>query len=106
HDREYIDICNEWIQFLGSSRLVYRYGDRDGVPVGASMYLGNSPRLSVTILQCEIAIDKFQPFDSAFYFYNSAIMIEMQHSVHLSDVDEERVRAKLLPAHCVPAAGN
>ena len=33
-------------------------------------------------------------------------MIEMQHSVHLSDVDEERVRAKLLPAHCVPAAGN
>ena len=106
HQHKRLDVVDERFHFKTASVRVGRDGAGNCEPVGARLFLGNSPRLSVTILQCEIAIDEIRPLDAGLDFENSAISIEMQNSVHLADVDEHRVCAKLLPAHCVPAAGN
>ena len=77
-----------------------------GESIGASLFLCDSPRLAITVLQCKIAVNQFWPFDASFDLNHSALSIKMKYPAQASDVDQQRVSAKLLAAHGVPSPRN
>jgi len=58
-----------------------------GQAVRAGLFLGYSPRLAVGILQFEIAVNQFWPLNPRFHLQDSALTIQMEHSIQFSDID-------------------
>ena len=77
-----------------------------GQPVRAGLFLGYSPRLAVGILKFEITVNQFWPLNPRFHLQDSALTIQMEHSIQPSDIDQQGIGAKLLPSHRVPPTCN
>jgi hypothetical protein len=70
------------------------------------LFLGNSPRVAIPILQGEVTLNQFWPLNPRFNLNHSTLAIQIEHSAQLPDVDQQGVDTKLLPAHCMPPARN
>src|SRR6266436_2848601 len=74
--------------------------------VSTVLFLGDSPSLAIPILQGEIPINQFWPLDPRFNFHKPIPAIQIEHSTHLSDINQQGIRATLLPSHGVPPTRN
>src|ERR1700759_3640211 len=77
-------------------------GQRD--PVGAGLFLGDSPGPRLAALQGGIPIDEFWPLDASLDFKNPAIPVQAQNPIELPNVNEAGIGAKLLASHGVSSA--
>jgi len=77
-----------------------------GQSISAGLFLGDSPRLLIRILQCKVSVNQFWPLNPSFNFHNSMLVIQMEHLAQLSDIDQHCIGTQLLPSHRVPPTRN
>ncbi len=102
HENEGIDVTDEWLHRQPTPMRVRSDSSSDRQPVRAGLFLGYSPRLTGPVLQSEIAFHQLWPLDPSFHLQNSALTIQMEHPIELSDIDQKSIGAKLLPSHRMP----
>src|SRR6266478_7411765 len=73
--------------------------------VRSSLLLTDSPG-SVVSLRRQITLHERWPFDTSFDMQQTRLVIEANDTTHTPNVEERRMRGKLLPAGSVPASRN
>lgn len=106
HQIEGLHLLHDRFQRQAAAVDVRRQRAPEREPVGAGLFLVDSPRAGAPRLRTLQELEERRPLDATFDRDESRARVERDHAVERARVDERRAGAELLSAHRVPPAGD
>src|SRR5207248_1608622 len=103
HEVERLHLADERFQIQTASVSVTRQGARYAEAIRACLFLNDPPLPGPSLLNPIEIADQLRPFDAALNRDHAALIVEGQHPVHASHIQEDAGFAELLAPHRVSA---